>query len=120
MPFRVIIFDEFGDLVLGGKRDREAFENLVTRIAQKGRAAGIHLVLATQRPDSRIVTGLIKANLPLKICFRVVDALNSQMILDQPGAEALLGRGDLLCNRGRGMSERNQRSSRRKNWGKDE
>ncbi|HEV7866612.1 MAG TPA: DNA translocase FtsK [Chthoniobacteraceae bacterium] len=103
MPFRVILFDEFADLILSGKSEREQFENLVARLAQKGRAAGIHLVLATQRPDSRIVTGLIKSNLPLKICLRVVNAINSQIVLDQPGAEALLGRGDLLCARGHGL-----------------
>ena len=103
MPFRVILFDEFADLILSGKTEREQFENLVARLAQKGRAAGIHLVLATQRPDSKIVTGLIKSNLPLKICLRVVNAINSQIVLDQPGAEALLGRGDLLCARGRGL-----------------
>lgn len=103
MPFRVILFDEFADLILAGRQQREQFENLVARIAQKGRAAGIHLVLATQRPDSKIVTGLIKSNLPLKVCLRVVNSTNSQIVLDEPGAEALLGRGDLLCNRGRGL-----------------
>jgi S-DNA-T family DNA segregation ATPase FtsK/SpoIIIE len=103
MPFRVILFDEFADLILSGKSEREHFENLVARLAQKGRAAGIHLVLATQRPDAKIVTGLLKSNLPLKICLRVVNAVNSQIVLDQPGAEALLGRGDLLCARGRGL-----------------
>ncbi|MDQ3622359.1 MAG: FtsK/SpoIIIE domain-containing protein [Verrucomicrobiota bacterium] len=103
MPFHVVIFDEFGDLVLSGRRERELFESLVGRLAQKGRAAGIHLVLTTQRPDSKIVTGLIKSNLPLKICLRVTTAVNSQIVLDEPGAETLLGRGDLLCNRGRGI-----------------
>jgi S-DNA-T family DNA segregation ATPase FtsK/SpoIIIE len=103
MPFRVILFDEFADLVLAGKAEREQFESLVARLAQKGRAAGLHLVLATQRPDSKIVTGLIKSNLPLKVCLRVVNATNSQIVLDQPGAESLLGRGDLLCQRGRGL-----------------
>ncbi|MEI9894854.1 MAG: DNA translocase FtsK [Chthoniobacter sp.] len=103
MPFRVILFDEFADLILSGKAERENFENLVARLAQKGRAAGIHLVLATQRPDSKIVTGLLKSNLPLRICLRVVNTINSQIVLDQPGAEALLGRGDLLCDRGRGL-----------------
>jgi len=106
-PFRVIVCDEFGDLALREKREKEHFENLVARIAQKGRAAGIHLVLATQRPDRKIVTGLIKSNLPLKVCMRVTTAVNSSIIIDQPGAEALLGRGDLLCDRGRGV-ERGQ------------
>ncbi|MEA3209100.1 MAG: segregation ATPase FtsK/SpoIIIE, family [Chthoniobacter sp.] len=103
LPFHVIIFDEFGDLVLRGRREKERFETLVARLAQKGRAAGIHLVLTTQRPDSKIVTGLIKSNLPLKICLRVTSAVNSQVVLDQPGGETLLGRGDLLCDRGRGL-----------------
>jgi S-DNA-T family DNA segregation ATPase FtsK/SpoIIIE len=103
IPFRVLIFDEFADLVLAGRQQREQFESLVARIAQKGRAAGLHLVLATQRPDSRIVTGLIKSNLPLKVCLRVVNSTNSQIVLDEPGAESLLGRGDLLCQRGRGL-----------------
>jgi S-DNA-T family DNA segregation ATPase FtsK/SpoIIIE len=103
MPFRIVVFDEFADLVMQGKREREQFEHLVARLAQKGRAAGIHLVLATQRPDSKVVTGLIKSNLPLRICLRVTSSVNSQIVLDEPGAEALLGRGDLLCLRGRGL-----------------
>jgi DNA segregation ATPase FtsK/SpoIIIE, S-DNA-T family len=103
MPFRVIVCDEFGDLALREKREKEHFENIVARIAQKGRAAGIHLVLATQRPDRKIVTGLIKSNLPLKVCMRVTTAVNSGIVIDQPGAENLLGRGDLLCDRGHGI-----------------
>ena len=103
MPFRVIVCDEFGDLALREKREKEHFESLVARLAQKGRAAGIHLVLATQRPDRKIVTGLIKSNLPLKVCLRVTTSVNSGIVIDQPGAESLLGRGDLLCARGRGI-----------------
>ncbi len=103
MPFHVIVVDEFADLVLAGKSEKAAFESLVARLAAKGRAAGLHLVLATQRPDRNIVTGTIKANLPLKVCLKVTNATNSQMILDEPGAEALVGRGDLLCDRGRGI-----------------
>jgi len=68
-----------------------------------GRAAGIHLILTTQRPDRNVVTGLIKANLPLKICMRVVNSTNSNIVLDQTGGEKLLGRGDLLCDRGKGI-----------------
>lgn len=102
-PWQVIVFDEFADLILGAKEQRRDFEQLVSRIAGKGRAAGIHLVLATQRPDKTVVTGLIKANLPLKVCLRVATAVNSQIVLDQSGAESLLGRGDLLCHRGLGV-----------------
>jgi S-DNA-T family DNA segregation ATPase FtsK/SpoIIIE len=103
IPYRVIVCDEFGDLALREKREKEHFESLVARLAQKGRAAGIHLVLATQRPDRKIVTGLIKSNLPLKICLRVTTSVNSGIVIDQPGAETLLGRGDLLCDRGHGI-----------------
>ena len=101
MPFSVIVFDEFADLILAGRDEKKTFETLVARLAAKGRACGIHLVLATQRPDRTIVTGLIKANLPLKVCLRVSTAVNSQIILGQGGAETLVGRGDLLCDRGR-------------------
>ncbi len=103
LPFHMIVFDEFADLVLAGKKEKKLFENLVTRLAAKGRAAGIHLVLATQRPDRSIVTGPIKANLPLKVCLKVTSSANSQIILDEPGGEALMGRGDLLCDRGKGI-----------------
>jgi S-DNA-T family DNA segregation ATPase FtsK/SpoIIIE len=103
IPYHVIIFDEFGDLILAGKEEKKEFERLVGRIAQMGRAAGIHLVLTTQRPDRNVVTGLIKANLPLKVCMRVVNSTNSTIVLDQIGGEKLLGRGDLLCDRGRGV-----------------
>jgi S-DNA-T family DNA segregation ATPase FtsK/SpoIIIE len=103
IPFLVLIFDEFADLVLAGREEKKEFENLVARIAAKGRAAGIHLVLATQRPDRSVVTGLVKANLPLKVCLRVANATNAQIVLDEPGAESLFGKGDLLCDYGRGL-----------------
>lgn len=103
MPFWVILIDEFADLILAGRDEKQQFESSIARLAGKGRAAGIHLVLATQRPDRNIVTGLIKANLPLKVCLRVTSATNSQIVLDEPGAERLLGRGDLLCDCGRGV-----------------
>ncbi|QTA80527.1 DNA translocase domain-containing protein, FtsK-like [Desulfonema limicola] len=97
IPFYVIIFDEFADLILAGKEEKKTFEALTARLAAKGRAAGIHLVLTTQRPDRTIVTGLIKANLPLKICLKVTTAGNSHIIIDKNGGESLLGCGDLLC-----------------------
>jgi S-DNA-T family DNA segregation ATPase FtsK/SpoIIIE len=103
LPYRVIVFDEFADLILAGSESKKEFERLVARIAQMGRAAGIHLILTTQRPDKNVVTGLIKANLPLKICMRVVNATNSNIVLDQTGGEKLLGCGDLLCDRGKGI-----------------
>jgi S-DNA-T family DNA segregation ATPase FtsK/SpoIIIE len=103
IPYHLIVFDEFADLILSDKKTKKEFESLATRLAAKGRAAGIHLVLATQRPDRNVVTGLIKANLPLKVCMRVINATNSSIILDQTGAEKLLGRGDLLCDRGKGI-----------------
>jgi RecB family exonuclease len=103
LPFLVLIFDEFADLILAGREDKKEFESLVARIAGKGRAAGIHLVLATQRPDRAVVTGLIKSNLPLKVCLKVANAVNAQIVLDEPGAESLFGRGDLLCDFGRGL-----------------
>lgn len=101
--FYVIIFDEYADLILAGKEEKKEFESLVAKLAAKGRAAGIHLVLATQRPDRTVLTGLIKSNLPLKICMKVISAVNSNIVLDQTGAEKLLGRGDLLCDRGKGI-----------------
>jgi DNA segregation ATPase FtsK/SpoIIIE-like protein len=103
LPFLILVFDEFADLILAGAEKKKAFETLVARLAGKGRAAGIHLVLATQRPDSRVVTGLIKANLPMKLCLRVANATNSQIILDEPGGESLLGKGDLICDLGKGL-----------------
>ena len=103
LPFLVLIFDEFADLILAGRDDKKDFESLVARIAGKGRAAGIHLVLATQRPDRAVVTGLIKSNLPLKVCLKVANAVNAQIVLDEPGAESLFGKGDLLCDSGRGL-----------------
>ncbi len=103
LPFLVLIFDEFADLILAGREDKKEFESLVARIAGKGRAAGIHLVLATQRPDRAVVTGLVKANLPLKVCLKVANAVNAQIVLDEPGAESLFGKGDLLCDFGKGL-----------------
>jgi len=103
IPFHVIVFDEFSDLILSGKDEKKEFEILVSRLAAKGRAAGIHLILATQRPDAKVVTGQIKANLPLVVCLRVTNSTNSNIILDQPGGEKLIGRGDLLCNLGNGL-----------------
>ncbi len=93
MPFIVIIIDEFGDLIMQTKREAETY---IIRLAQKARAAGIHLVLATQRPTVDIVTGLIKSNLPGRICFKVASRMDSRVVLDEMGADKLLGKGDML------------------------
>ena len=94
LPRIVIIIDELADLMLSTLRDE--IENKISRIAAMGRAAGIHLVIATQRPDAKILTGLIKANIPARISFMVSTAINSRIILDDNGAENLLGKGDML------------------------
>ncbi len=93
MPYIVIVIDELADLMMTVGRDLEA---LIAKIAQKGRAAGIHLVLATQTPRADIITGLIKANISSRIAFTVTQNLESRIILDQGGAEKLLGAGDML------------------------
>ena len=93
LPHIVVVADEFADLIMVvGKK----IEQLIARLAQKARASGIHIILATQRPSVDVITGLIKANIPTRIAFQVSSKIDSRTILDQQGAEQLLGNGDML------------------------
>ncbi len=102
LPYLVTIIDEYADLTMsiGGSAESKAssrsIQNSIIRLAQKGRAAGIHVVLATQRPSVDVISGIIKTNFPTRIAFRVVSRMDSMTILDMPGAEKLIGRGDML------------------------
>ncbi|MBQ8552856.1 MAG: DNA translocase FtsK [Alistipes sp.] len=95
LPYIVVIVDEFADLIMTAKE----VEVPVMRLAQKARAVGIHLIIATQRPDVRVITGGIKANFPSRIAFRVIQMIDSRTIIDQPGANQLIGRGDMLFSK---------------------
>jgi hypothetical protein len=109
LPRIVYVVDEFADLLMGGgKKQREAFEHGFVRIAQMGRAAGIHLILATQHASRQVVSGVLKANLTGKVAFHVHDQIASRVLLDQSGAQNLLGKGDLLLSAGYGSPVRLQ------------
>ena len=93
LPYVVIIIDELADLMMTSAKE---IEHYLSRLAQKSRAVGIHIVVATQRPEAKVVTGLIKSNLPCRIAFRVASRMDSRIVLDQNGAEVLMGQGDML------------------------
>jgi S-DNA-T family DNA segregation ATPase FtsK/SpoIIIE len=101
MPYIVVVIDEFGDLIMTAGKE---IEMPIARIAQKARAVGIHMIIATQRPSTNIITGTIKANFPVRIAFRVSSMIDSRTILDSPGANQLIGRGDLLYSQGSEMT----------------
>ncbi len=105
-PYKVIVIDELADIILQDRQEQTAnrknplqeqsLESLICRIAQIGRACGVHLIVATQRPSSDIITGLIKANIPSRVAFSVSSKIDSRVILDEKGAEKLTGKGDIL------------------------
>jgi S-DNA-T family DNA segregation ATPase FtsK/SpoIIIE len=101
MPYIVVIIDEFGDLIMTAGKE---IEMPIARIAQKARAVGIHMIIATQRPSTNIITGTIKANFPARTAFKVSSMIDSRTILDSPGANKLVGRGDLLFSQGNDMT----------------
>lgn len=96
MPYIVVIVDEFADLIMTAGKE---VETPIARIAQKARAVGMHMILATQRPSTNVITGIIKANFPGRVAFRVTQMVDSRTILDRPGANQLIGRGDMLFSR---------------------
>jgi len=93
LPYIVIIIDELADLMMTAAKE---VEHHLSRLSQKSRAVGIHIIVATQRPEVKVVTGLIKSNLPARICFRVASRMDSRIVLDQNGGEVLMGQGDML------------------------
>ncbi len=101
LPYIVVLIDEFADLIMTAGKE---VEMPIARIAQKARAVGIHMIIATQRPSTNIITGVIKANFPARIAFKVASMIDSRTILDSPGANQLIGRGDMLISQGSQMT----------------
>jgi S-DNA-T family DNA segregation ATPase FtsK/SpoIIIE len=101
LPYIVVIVDEFGDLIMTAGKE---VEMPIARIAQLARAVGIHMIIATQRPSVNIITGIIKANFPARVAFRVSSMMDSRTILDAPGANQLVGRGDMLFSQGNDLT----------------
>lgn len=93
LPYIVVVVDEFGDLIMVSGKN---VEMPIARLAQKARAVGMHVIIATQRPSTNVITGIIKANFPARISFKVASGVDSKTILDTPGAQQLIGRGDML------------------------
>lgn len=108
MPYLLVVIDEFADIVLADPESAKVFESIVSRLTAKSRAAGITLILATQRPSTEVITGTIKSNIATRICFQTASAIDSRIVLDQNGAETLLGRGDCFIRMGSGALTRAQ------------
>ena len=98
IPYSILFIDEFGDLIMQKSELAKEVKDCMIRLGQKARAAGIHLVIGTQRPSAKVVDGLIKANFPVRVAFRTSSRTDSEIVMDRSGAELLLGKGDMLLS----------------------